>query len=328
MRYLVTGGSGFLGGHLVEALVKRGDGVRALVRCTSDTKHLNLPGVELFPGDIGDIHSLRKAIKHIDIVFHCAAIAADWGSWEEFENVNVFGTRNILQAALEERVKKFLHVSTTNVYGWPNSIVDEKAPFRSRGWPYGDTKIRAEQAVWEHHRKYGLPISVIRPLNIYGPRSTTFVLEIADLLKKGSMLHIGKKDKAAGLVYVTNVVDVMLMAADKDISIGQAYHASDGSDISWTQYVNCLADIIGTPHPRITIPYRPAYVIGWLMEKIYRALAVQSRPLLTRMAVEVFATDQGFSVEKAQRDFNYTPKVRFEEGMQRVKDWLIDVGYI
>lgn len=317
-----------MGGHLVEALANRGERVRVLVRSTSNTKHLNLPGVELFPGDVSDIHSLRKATKQIDIVFHCAALAADWGSWEEFETVNVFGTRNILQAALEERVSKLIHVSTTDVYGYPNSFVDEKASFRFRGWPYGDTKIRAEQAVWVYHRKYGLPISVIRPLNIYGPRSTTFVLEIADLLKKGRMVHIGKKNKAAGLVYVTNVVDVMMMAADKDISIGQAYHASDGSDITWTQYVNCLADIIGTPHPRISIPYRPAYVIGWLMEKIYGALAVQSRPLLTRMAVELIATDQGFSVEKAQSDFNYTPKVGFEEGMQRVKDWLLQIGYI
>ena len=317
-----------MGGHLVEALVKRGDGVRVLVRATSNTKHLDLPGVELFPGDLGDIHSLRKATNHIDIVFHSAALAADWGSWEKFENVNVFGTRNMLQASLERGVAKFIHVSTTDVYGYPDSFVEESAPFRFRGWPYGDTKIRAEQAVWEHHRKYGLPISIIRPLNIYGPRSMTFVLEIADLLKKGSMIHIGKNDKAAGLVYVTNVVDVILLAADEDISIGQAYHASDGSNVTWPQYVNCLADILGTPHPRIYIPYRPAYFIGWLMEKICSSLAIKTRPLLTRMAVELLGTDQGFSIQKAQRDFNYTPNVGFEEGMQRVKDWLLQIGYI
>jgi nucleoside-diphosphate-sugar epimerase len=298
LKCLVTGGSGFLGSHLVEALFKRGEQVRVLLRSTSKTEHLEQLGVELYPGDLGDIHSLRSAAQDIDIVYHCAALAADWG------------------------------ISTTDVYGYPDSPVDETAPFRFRGWPYGDTKIKAEETVWEYYHQKGLPIAVIRPLNIYGPRSTTFVLEIAGLLKKRSMVHIGNGLKAAGLVYVTNVVDVILLAADNDISIGQAYHASDGSNVTWPQYVNRLADIIGAPHPRISIPYRPAYIIGWLMEKIYGTLAVKTRPLLTRMAVEFVGTDHGFLIEKAQKDLNYAPHVDFEEGMQHVQDWLLQIGYI
>ena len=312
----------------METLVRRGEQVRVLVRSTSKTEHLEPLGVELFPGDLGDIHSLRNATQDIDIVYHCAALAADWGSWEEFYKINVTGTRNLLQAALERRVDKFIHISTTDVYGFPDSPVDETAPFRFRGWPYGDTKIRAEETVWEYYRQKGLPISVVRPLNIYGPRSTTFVLEIAELLKKGSMVHIGNGLKSAGLVYVTNVVDIILLTTGNDISIGQAYHASDGSNVTWHQYVNRLADIIGAPHPRITLPYRPAYIIGWLMEKIYGTLAVENRPLLTRMAVELVGTDQNFSIEKAQKDLNYRPIVDFEKGMQHVKDWLFQIGYI
>ena len=317
-----------MGSHLVEALVKRGEQVRVLVRPTSKTEHLEQLGVELYLGDLDDIHSLRRATQDIDIVYHCAALAADWGSWEKFDKINVAGTRNLLQAALGRRVDKFIHISTTDVYGYPNSPVDETAPFRFRGWPYGDTKIKAEETVWEYYHQKGLPISVVRPVNIYGPRSTTFVLEIAGLLKKKGMVHIGNGLKSAGLVYVTNVVDVMLLVADNDISIGQAYHASDGSNVTWPQYVNRLADIIGAPHPRISIPYRPAYIIGWLMEKIYRTLAVKTRPLLTRMAVEFLETDHGFSIEKSQKDLNYTPIVDFEEGMQHVKDWLLQIGFI
>ena len=142
------------------------------------------------------------------------------------------------------------------------------------------------------------------------------------------MVHIGKGLKSAGLVYVTNVVDVVLLAADNDISTGQAYHASDGSNVTWPQYVNRLAGIIGTPYPRITLPYRPAYVIGWLMEKIYGTLTVKTRPLLTCMAVELVGTDLDFSIEKARNDLNYRPIVDFEEGMQNVKDWLLQIGYI
>jgi len=328
LKSLVTGGSGFLGGHLAEALVARGEEVRVLVRPTSKTELLESLGVEFCAGDLGDFQSLKTATQNIDIVYHCAALAADWGGWKEFEKTNVAGTRNMLQAALEAGVKKFIHISTTDVYGYPDSPVDETAPFGFRGWPYGDTKIEAEEAVWEYHRQKQLPAAVVRPLNIYGPRSTTFVLEIAELLKKRSMVHIGRGLKPAGLVYVTNVVDLIMLAADNDISIGQAYNASDGSGVTWPRYVNRLADIIGTPHPRIRLPYRPAYLIGWLMEQIYGILGIQTRPLLTRMAVELVGTDQNFSIEKARKDLNYAPKVDFEQGMQYVNDWLLQIGYI
>ena len=328
MKCLVTGGTGFLGGHLVEALAKRGEQVRVLARPGSKTEHIDQLGIEIIQGDLGDIPSLKKATRDVEFIYHCAALAADWGSWEDFEKINVVGTRNLLQAAVEGAVNKFIHISTTDVYGYPNSRVDETAPFRFRGWPYGDTKIKAEQSVWDYHRQHGLPVTVVRPLNIYGPRSTTFVLEIAELLKNGKMVHIGKGHKSAGLVYVTNVVDVILLAAENDISNGRAYHASDGSNVTWPQYVNGLADIIGAAHPKISLPYRPAYFIGWLMENIYGALAVKSRPLLTRMAVELVGTDQGFSIEKAQKELNYTPKVDFENGMQLVENWLKRIGII
>ncbi|UCD78692.1 MAG: NAD-dependent epimerase/dehydratase family protein [Desulfobacterales bacterium] len=155
MKCLVSGGSGFWGSHLVEALVRRGEKVRVLVRPTSKTDHLAKLGVELCPGDLGDIQSLRKAAQDIHKVYHCAALAADWGRWQDFEKTNVVGTRNFLQAALEGGINKFIHISTTDVYGYPDSPVDETAPFRFRGWPYGDTKIKAEQPVWEYHRQHG-----------------------------------------------------------------------------------------------------------------------------------------------------------------------------
>ena len=226
MKCLVTGGTGFLGGHLVEALAKRGEQVRVLARPGSKTEHIDQLGIEIIQGDLGDIPSLKKATRDVEFIYHCAALAADWGSWEDFEKINVVGTRNLLQAAVEGAVNKFIHISTTDVYGYPNSRVDETAPFRFRGWPYGDTKIKAEQSVWDYHRQHGLPVTVVRPLNIYGP------------------------------------------------------------------------------------------------------LAVKSRPLLTRMAVELVGTDQGFSIEKAQKELNYTPKVDFENGMQLVENWLKRIGII
>jgi nucleoside-diphosphate-sugar epimerase len=323
LNNLVTGGSGFLGSHLVEALVARGENVRALVRPTSQLAHLESLGVELAYGDLTDAQSLRRAVQGMERVYHCAALAADWGaSWETFRAINVTGVRSLLGAASEAGVSRFIHVSTSDVYGYPDYPADETAPYRLRGWPYGDTKIEGEQLVWAFYHEHGLPITVVRPVSIYGPRSTTFVLEIVALLRKGSVVYIGRGGKPAGLAYVANVVDMLLRAADSEKSVGQAYNASDGSNITWRQYICRLAEIIGVSSPRWVVPYRPAYLTGWAMEKVYGVLRIEARPLLTRLVVELLSTDQGFPIDKARRELGYEPEVDFDEGMRRVEAWL------
>lgn len=326
LKNLVTGGCGFLGSHLAEALVARGEGVRALVRPTSKTAHLESLEVELVSGDLNDVRSLRTAMQGMERVYHCAALAADWGTWEAFRAANVTGLHNLLEAALEARVSKFIHVSTTDVYGYPDYPADETCPYRLRGWPYGDTKIEGEQLVWTYCHRHDLPITIVRPASIYGPRSTTFVLEIVQELKKGSMVYLGKGNKPAGLAYVTNVVDVMLRAADSDSSVGQAYNASDGSEVTWRQYVDRLAEIVGVSKPRIVIPARLAYSTGWVLEKIYGLLRIETRPWLTRMVAEVLSTNQGFPIDKARRELGYEPQIDFDKGMRRVEAWLRQIG--
>ena len=327
-KNLVTGGSGFLGSHLVQALVERGDEVRALVRPTSQAAHLESLGVELAHGDLGDVQFLKTVAQGVERVYHCAALAADWGDWETFRAVNVDGVRNLLEAALESDVHKFIHVSTTDVYGHPDYPADETAPYRLRGWPYGDTKIEGEQLVWDYYQRHGLPVTIVRPVNIYGPRSTSFVIEIVELLEEGGMVHIGGGRKPGGLTFVTNVVDVLLRAADSKSSVGQAYNASDGLDVTWRQYVDRLAEIVGVSSPRIVIPHRLAYLAGWAMEKTWGALRIKNRPLLTRMTAELFGTDQSFPIDKARRELGYEPEVDFDEGMRRVQAWLRQIGFI
>jgi|AntAceMinimDraft_17_1070374.scaffolds.fasta_scaffold16930_2 nucleoside-diphosphate-sugar epimerase len=321
-KNLVTGGSGFLGGHLVEALVAHKDKVRVLVRPTSKIAHLKKLNVELVYGDLYNSPSLERALQGIESLYHCAAIASDWGTRESFYQTNVTGIHNLLEASLKAGVKKFIHISTTDVYGYPDYPADEKTPYRSRGWPYVDSKIEGEQLVWAYYKKHHLPITIIRPVNIYGPRSVTFVSDIADLLKNNSMVYIGNSNKPAGLAYVTNVVDAILRAAKSKKSIGQAYNVSDGSNVTWKQYVIRLAQIVGTANPKIVIPYRLAYSFGWSMEKLYGVFSIKSRPLLTRMAAELFGTNQGFPIDKARQELGYEPEVNFNEGMNRVENWL------
>lgn len=328
IKNLVTGGTGFLGSHLIDALLERGESVTALVRSDSNTAYLERIGVTLAIGDINDIDSIRKATKGVDRIYHCAAMASDWGTWDVFRKANITGVEHMARAALEANVSKFVHVSTADVYGYPNCPVDEDAPFRLRGWPYGDTKIEGERVIWEYIQKHALPATIIRPGNIYGPRSISFVLEFVDLLKKGDIAHIGKPHQSAGLVYVANVVDMMLKAADNDDSIGQAYNASDGANVTWQEYLDRLATMVGAKSPRLVIPYRLAYSMGWAMETCFRTFRIKTRPLLTRMAVELLAVDQVFLIAKAAEELGYRPEVDFDEGMRRVEAWLCEIGRI
>ena len=325
---LVTGASGFLGGHLVDRLVADGASVRALVRPSSNATRLEKLGIQFAVGSFEDAASLDRAMRGVSRVFHCAAMVADFGSWDTFKATNVTGVEALLRSAEKAGVKRFIHVSTSDVYGHPNVPVDETAPLRKRGWPYGDTKIESEKIVWKAYHESAIPITVVRPVSIYGPRSPSIVLEVVDLLKRGQMMHIGGGHAIAGLAYVANVVDLLLLAAESQAAVGQAYNASDGTLHTWRDYVDRLADIVDVRRPTMNIRRPAAYAAGWAMEKCWAMFQPRRRPLLTRMAVEIFGTNQGFSIEKARTQLGYSPSVDFDEGMRKVGQWLRESGVL
>jgi nucleoside-diphosphate-sugar epimerase len=329
VRNLVTGASGFLGSHLVEGLVRDGEDVVALVRRSSDRTHLVALGAQIVDGDLVDRSSLAACLEGVDRVFHCAALVSDWGTWQEFRATNVTGLANLLEAADQARVERFVHVSSTDVYGHPDRVLDEHAPFRRRGWPYGDTKIEAEELFWRFVRERGLNGTVVRPASLYGPRSRSFVDEVLELLRERRLPLIGPADRAAGLTEVTNAVDAILLIASSEQTIGRAYNVTDGSRVGWQTYFERLAQIADVPPPRrFRIPRAAAYPAAWAVELVYRGLRLRSRPPLTRLMVELLATEQGFSNARLETELAYRPRLAFDEGMQRLEAWLRMEGRI
>jgi nucleoside-diphosphate-sugar epimerase len=319
MKSLVTGASGFVGSHLVDSLTAVGDQVRILVRPTSNLQWVS-PQAERCVGDIVDPESVRKAIRGVDRVFHCAALVSDWGDPAVFRATNVGGTKLLLDAALGAGVKKFVHVSTTDVYGYPGRFVTEDAPFRYRGWPYGDTKIDAEKLVWEYAGR-GLPTTVLRPATVYGPRAPV-VTEIVKLLRQREMVFIGSGNTNAGLCHVDNLVAGLLLAGRPDRGRHRAYNIEDGLGVTWRGFTNRLAMMLALAPVRTRIPRRVAYVAGWALESWGRLRNQSSRPLVTRMSVELLGTDQSFSNERARLELGWYPAVGFEQGMSRMQPWL------
>jgi nucleoside-diphosphate-sugar epimerase len=320
---LVTGASGFLGGRLTEMLAERGESVRILARATSDLRHLSHLQIQIVRGDLDDAAALAEAMRGVRVVYHCAACSTDWAALSTYLRANVAGTQNLLDAAVRAgTVERFLHVSTTDVYGYPRVPCDESAPMRNVGLPYNRTKIQGEDEVWKAHREQGLQVTVVRPATIYGPRGKDFVVEIASMLRQGMMLLIDGGRARGGFTYVDNVAQAMMDAAASSKAVGRAYNISDGTGVTWRDYTCALADALGYRRPRFSLPFPIAMALGASMEVPFALLKLAGRPLLTRHAVYLLARDQEYPGARAREDFGFAPQVPFADGIVRSAEWV------
>jgi ornithine--oxo-acid transaminase len=327
--HLVTGATGFIGGHLVERLIADGKQVRCLVRAGSDTARLESLGVELAPGALEDPHSLARAVAGCDYVVHCGAMVSDWGTVEEIERANVTGTRNLVQAAAAASVRRLVHVSTTDVYGYPGQAeVDESAaPQGFRNW-YAQTKLDGEQEALRVGAELGLETVVLRPATVWGPRSLAVVGEIGGAIKRGHMLLVNQGRANAGLVYIDNLIDAIMLALAHRAAAGEAFNVTDGLDVTWRQFTDGLADGIGARRARLSMPYPVASGLGNALEQGYRAVRrathLQTPALLSRQAVQIMGINQDFSNRKAREMLGWEPRVDYAEGMETTVAWLRD----
>ncbi len=323
MAVLVTGATGFLGGRLAQVLAGRGATVRVLARPRRSLQHLSGTPVEVIHGDLAALDSLTRAVHGVTHVYHCAACSTDWAPWRNFYEANVDGVKNLLDAAARvDSLQRFLHVSTTDVYGYPVVPCDESQPLTDVGLPYNRTKCQGEEAVWRAARDRGLPVTVVRPATIYGPRSKDFALEIAQLIRQGWMMVIDGGRAPGGFCYVDNAVDAILQAASHPQTIGCAYNLADGTGVTWRQYVDALADGLGERRPRLNMSATAAFALARFFELAYGALRISMRPLLTRHAVQLLSRNQEYPNLRARQEFGFAPAVSFEEGVRRTVEWL------
>ncbi|MFT3708590.1 MAG: SDR family NAD(P)-dependent oxidoreductase [Archangium sp.] len=322
MHALVTGATGFIGGHLAERLLERGDRVRLLVRRPEAATELAAKGAQVVRGDVTDPASIPRALEGIDVVFHVAGLSADWGKLEDFEAINVRGARNMAEAAAASGVKRFVHVSTTDVYGYPLVACASDGPTQDLGLPYNSSKLRGELAVREVSAATGLPLVVIRPATVYGPRSKDFALELANLIAKKDMMVVNGGKAPAGLLYVDNLCDALIEAATREVAIGKIYAVRDPGKQTWRDYVDRVSEGLSLPRVTTNMPSWLAFTLGAIFEFLWRLTRAKSRPLLTRHVVYVMSRDQSYGCESAIADLGFTSRISFEEGMKRTLEWL------
>ncbi len=322
MASLVTGARGLLGFALTNMLARSGESVRVLVRHPNHARLFSQEKVQCVVGDLTEPHTLAAAVEGIDTVFHCAATSTDWGSWESFYGANVTGVDNLLQAVIaHSKNTRFIHVSSTDVYGFPEKVVTEDAPMVDVGLPYNRTKILGEKLVQQAFEEHRVPLTTIRPATIYGPRSADFVVEVIEQLKQRTMPLIEGGGTSPGLVYVDNAAGALIAASKSSKTVGKTYNLRDHSVQSWKTYTNALADAASLSRPWLRLPFGVAFPFARLMESLHARLPTQSKPLLTRHAVYLMSRDASFPIDRAIEDFDFQSAVSFEAGIENSLQW-------
>lgn len=195
-------------------------------------------------------------------------------------------------------------------------------PLNDVGLGYNHTKVLGEEAVWAAHRDRGLPVTIVRPATIYGPRGKAFVTDFAELLRLRFMAYIDDGQRTGGFTYVDTVAEAMMQAADSERTLGMSYNLSDGTGATWRDYVSGLAAGLGYKLPWLRLSFASAMLLARAMEFPHGTLGLPGRPQLTRHSVHLLGKDQEFPSDKARCDFGFAPTVDLNEGIERSVAWL------
>ncbi|MDP2928882.1 MAG: NAD-dependent epimerase/dehydratase family protein [Candidatus Omnitrophota bacterium] len=323
MKNLVTGATGFVGSYIAERLVKEGEEVVALVRKTSNIKFLSSIGVKFAYGDINDLESVKKAMSGMEIVYHSAALADEWISAKEARRVNVEGTRNLLDAAREAKVKRFVFISSLAVLGMRDHHgTPADAPYHKTGDSYIDTKIDSEQLVMDYYKKYDLPVTVVRPGFVFGPRDNKLIPRLSDRLGKGQFMFVGTGRNKINAVYVENLTDAIISAARNQKAIGQKYNVTNDSGMTLEDLVLKIVDIWKFDTPKKHIPKFMAYLVCNILTAFARLTKAKEPPYITKTRIKFLSLNLDFDITKTRNELEYNPRVSIEEGLKRTKEWM------
>ena len=330
MKILVTGGGGFVGGYIVERLLARGYAVRSIGR--SPQPELVAKGVEVVCGDLTDATAVSAACEGVDAVFHVAARAGVWGSWESFYGPNVIGTRNVLSACRKWQVKRLVYTSTPSVVFNGDSIRggDESLPY-GKNWlcHYAETKALAEQEALAANSEK-LQVVALRPHLIFGPGDPHLLPRVVESVKAGRLRIVGDGSAKVDVSYVGNVADAHLDAFDaleRGKGAGQAYFISQGEPVDLWPWLNSILEGLGQPPLTQKIPLPLAYGIGALCEGAWKVLRRRTDPPITRFVAVELAKDHYFDIRKAQHELGYRPRVPMNEALKLTIQDLIRRHY-
>lgn len=325
-RALVTGATGFLGRHAARRLVQLGWEVSGLGRSSSAGKLLEQEGVRFIQADLRDAVAVAQACAGQDYVFHCGALSAPWGAYDEFYGSNVEGTRHIIAGCQKHGAERLIHISTPSIYFDynPRRLIreSESLPLRPAN-TYAATKLLAEQEVLQACQE-GLSALILRPRAIFGPEDQALFPRLLEANRKSGVPMLNGGQAMIDLTYVDNVVDAMLLgcSAGPD-AMGQAYNISNGEPFGFRELLHKLFGMLEIPLQTRSIPYPVAYGLAGALELAYRVLPLRGEPPLTRYTVGSVGMTQTLDISLARERLGYVPRVGVEEGLRRFAEWWV-----
>ena len=327
MKILVTGGTGFTGSALVKRLLQEGHQVIALdYKEGLKPQELRRLGAEVIIGSVTDREVVERSMRGVELVFHLAAAFRELNvPQRHYYEVNVGGTRNVLEAAAREGVRRFIYCSTCGVHGnIANPPAGEDAPIRPADY-YQQTKYEAEPLVLEWHAR-GLKSVIIRPAAIYGPGDPERFYLIFRRVARGVFPMFGDGQTYYHPLYIDNLIDASLLCMQEGKGDGQAYLIADEEYVTIEELVKRVARALGVEVRIPHYPLWPVIVAGHVCEKICRPLRI-TPPIFPRR-VDWYRQNRAFKIDKARRDLGYSPRVGLDEGLRRTAEWYRQEGYL
>lgn len=326
MKALVTGSSGFIGSHLVEALLKKGFRVHCLIRKDSHLEWIKDQNVNFIVADYLNKSTLYKPLAGMEYIFHLGAVinAPDWDSYYK---INTLGTKNIIEVCAEVNpdIKKFIFVSSIAASGPSYQKIFKKETDECRPVSlYGKSKLYAEQIVTEF--EYKIPIVIVRPANILGIRQKE-LFSVLKLVKKRIIPMLGNRDLQTSICFVQDLVTALILVAENDQACGETYFVSDNKAYSWFEMLTCIAKILKVYPIVLRIPYPVMLSIAWISENLSKV--INRKPLIS---IEHISSARKhyylYTSEKIQNEHDFHPMINFTDGINEIVNWYKKQGML
>jgi len=319
---LITGATGFVGHRLAERLIQEGWAVKLLIRDINKLTPTLRADCEVITGDLLNTDAISQAVRDVNVIFHCAANVSTWDNWDSYYAANVTGVKNLLNAITTENktLSRLVHVSTMDVYGFPVLPCTELSATSGAGFGYGESKLQGESVVTELADKANISYTIIRPGNVIGPGSQ-FITRIGAELKFGIMLTVNGGREHAGLVYIDNLVDRLIWAANSTDAHHACYNVRDDYDVNWSTFLSKFKSGIKGKGLILNLPFSVADKLANAFEAVHKLFLPRHEPMLHRLLVRFFGRTCGHSADKI--DAHCATRISFDDAMRESINWFL-----
>jgi len=326
VKVLVTGATGFTGGHLVRHLSRAGHQVRALVRPSAAAPWLEHVGAERANGDLLDAESLARALDGVEVVYNIAALYREAGRpTSEYRAVNALAVGRIIELAKAAGAARVVHCSTVGVHGdIEHPPANEDAPLRP-GDIYQDTKLEGEQIGRTAAARVGMDLVIARPSGIYGPCDRR-LFKIFGAIAQRRFVMLGTGANYYHVTYIDDLCDGFMLCGSVPAAAGRTYILAGAELTTLRELVDVTAEVAKVPSPRSRFPVWPVWLAGAACELLCAPFGIE--PPIYRRRVDFFRKSRAFDITRARQELGFAPRIGVREGIGRTLEWYREQGWI